>query len=365
MLFSENSEDGDGEIIHHDLFLRVPRDQGSILRTVAILQYLETHTDLVAPRVIKWDETKDNPLGFGYVVLSRIPVDPYDLCERRLTHDQKLSIATQLAALYRQMESITSPVAGIIEACQNALEHDNTSADDFLSVQPFGAECCHQPEDPTMDGDDTIENVGKLPHDRLRRDSPGLSVDEIMLAIYQRHMHHSPGCRKEDHDHSLKLYEPLQEMMQNLVDLKIFGSDAICLHRPDLFTRNIMIDSTADADPVITGVVDWDDALFVPRFAAREPPRWLWGQYDLKYYEGGLKEGESILRTPSTLLTEIPPENEDIKRAFTEAIGEDWMAEAEDERLALARALLSSAGKSSAPTQQSHLLLEWRPGRRF
>lgn len=214
------------------------------------------------------------------------------------------------------MEAVTSPVAGIIEARRSPLNQGDSSANDQIFIRPFGTECCSQAEDSAKNWDDEVENFGKLPNNRLCRDPPGLAVSDMMLAIYQRHMHYSPDCRKEYHDPSLELFKPLQEKMQDIVDQNITGSSKICLRRPDLFDRNIMVDIAADGNPIITGVVDWDDALFLPRFAAREPPRWLWGQYDLKYHEGSLKKGETILRTPSTLLTAIPPGNEDIKRAF-------------------------------------------------
>ncbi|KAK8024353.1 hypothetical protein PG993_012419 [Apiospora rasikravindrae] len=107
--------------------------------------------------------------------------------------------------------------------------------------------------------------------------------------------------------------------MQKVVEEKPFGSDAICLRLPGLAADNIMFDRDADGNPVITGVIGWGDSIYVVT---------------------GLKEGESILRTPNPLLTAITAENEEIKRVFTEAIGEDWIAEAEDERLALARALV-------------------------
>ncbi|KAK7973098.1 hypothetical protein PG988_007232 [Apiospora saccharicola] len=339
--FSEYGEGGSAQVIQHELLLRIPVKQTSIPRTVAILQYLEKYTGISAPRVVKWDVTKDNPLGVGYLLVTNFSGDTYDYYEPDLSHDQRIVFAKQLAALYRQMESITSPVAGIIEARLSTVNSSICSTpDEPICVRAFGTECCIQVEDRDTGWDGEVEDVDKLLHNLLCRDPPGLTVADAMLRIYQRHMHYSPECRKEGHDHSLELLELLQEKMQELVDLKIFGSNKICLQRPDLFDRNIMVEIDADGNPVLTAVVDWDDALFVPRFAAREPPRWLWGQYDLKYYGGSLKKGESILSTPSTLLTAMTPENEDIKRAFTEAIGEDWMAEAEDERLALVRALL-------------------------
>lgn len=75
------------EAVHYDLMLRIPAEQGSIPRAVAVLQYLENHTKIVAPRVVKWDATGDNALGHGYVIITQLPGDSYDIAELHLTHD--------------------------------------------------------------------------------------------------------------------------------------------------------------------------------------------------------------------------------------------------------------------------------------
>ncbi|KAK8071192.1 hypothetical protein PG997_011395 [Apiospora hydei] len=332
---------GSRQVDYHCLNIHVPREQKSIQRTVAILQYLENHKHLKAPRVVKWDATKDNPLGMGYIIISRVTgeflaLNTEEITMCNITHDQKLAVARQLAALYRQMETITNPIAGIIEACQNIPTHGGTGTEDHIFVQPFGTECRCKPNDTIKSEEDNIQDVGKLPNDRLHRDPPNVPVGEIMLVIYQRHMYHSRNCHKEDHQHSFELCEQLKEMMQKIVDQNGLGSDTICLRLPGLTVRNIMYERDADGNPLFTGVIGWDDAMFVP--ASRPASR-----------RGGYGARESILRTPNNLLTAITPENEEIKRAFTEAVGENWMAEAEDERLALARALLDFSREVAYP----------------
>ncbi|KAL8791596.1 MAG: hypothetical protein Q9195_005801 [Heterodermia aff. obscurata] len=51
----------------------------------------------------------------------------------------------------------------------------------------------------------------------------------------------------------------------------------IVLHHTDLEPRNIMVNKSSPGDKwIISGIVDWDGAVAVPRPLARMPPAWIW-----------------------------------------------------------------------------------------
>ncbi|KAK7948419.1 uncharacterized protein PG986_009305 [Apiospora aurea] len=249
-----------------DVVLRLPWDDDSITRTVAILEYLNDFTDIKVPKVITWDATEDNALNHDYVILSRIPGRTLQSVLGDLSKEQKVAIAKELASLYRQMESITSPIAGRMKAHGKISPRGDSN--DNVFIQPFGTEYLEIPDDPI---DWNNKENGILPIERLRYDPPDLSINEIMLPIYQRRIYEALN-RRTPHDYLLGRFEPLQKMVQGMVDNDLFKpeNDYICLQHPDFFPRNIMVDF--HPDPVITGVIDWDDVNFAPRFAARIPP---------------------------------------------------------------------------------------------
>lgn len=309
--FVENDETSRGQVIRHDLVIRITSGQEFVLPTVAILQYLETYTPLGAavPRVIKWDTTRNNPLGFGYIILSRIPGKSLDkIWDYDLSEEQKEMVAAQLATLYLRLESVTSPVAGDIMVHQKGFIQGHSNVEDFIFLQPLGT-----PDDPLIWG---TELVGKNNKDRILLDSPGLSVEMIMHGVISRSLY-----RTERRPADIAKYRAEKEVLDSVVANKLFNAEnnIICLHHPDLHPGNIMVDFTDDNVPVITGVVDWDSASFVPRFATRVIPDWL--QWD-KTKNKRTDRYASI---------------------FKKVIGEDWTSEAEDKLLDQARSLLESS----------------------
>ncbi|KAK7946861.1 uncharacterized protein PG986_011182 [Apiospora aurea] len=312
--------------LHHDLVIHIPTTRASIPQSAAILQYLKKYTKLKIPEVVTWDATNDNPLGFSYLILSRLPGKAMSSMWKDLTHEGKLIIAAEMASLYRQLESFTSPVAGSIEVQPKEARLSPSNIDDHVVLKVFGAKHSSQPDDLDRwlnSGDDM------LPLHRLRQDPADLAMSDILLAVLQRQIYH--GCAAVD------MYGKIQKKIQRMVADGLISSSEeihdkkICLRHPDLFPRNILVDIDEKGDPFISGVVDWDHAWFVPRFAARVVPEWLWdhrqefeGSYDSQSTESGGPDS---------------PENQQIMEAFEDAVGEDWMDEALGERFTYLRTL--------------------------
>ncbi|KAI0840737.1 hypothetical protein F5Y06DRAFT_294000 [Hypoxylon sp. FL0890] len=326
-VFSVSMMIADGEPVEY--VLRIPELKSTVIRTVAILEYVTKFTDLNVPEVIAWDATKNNPLRHSYIILSRIPGKCLQDVWEDLSHDQKLILAKELARLYLQFESATNPVAGAIEVQAGDFCHGDELTNQVF-VEPFGAETMEIPHNPI---DRSNDKSDILPLDRLRHDPPGSSVNDIMLSIFKRRLYHCENRKTPDTFKPPRYFNPCQKIIEGMVNLGVFEAqdDTICLHHPDLFPRNIMVDFSPNI--TITGVLDWDDALFVPRFASRVPPRWLWRSELENEYEYG-EPLDPKDNAPDT------PENAEIKVVFENAVGQDWMLEASDKWFPLARALL-------------------------
>ncbi|KAK7977734.1 hypothetical protein PG996_003787 [Apiospora saccharicola] len=153
-----------------DVVLRLPSDQSSIPCSVAILEWLNRHTDLKVPKVITWDATEDNPLKRGYIVMSRIPGQSLQSVWKRLSQEEKVIVTNEIARLYQQMESVTSPIVGRIKVHGNFSPGDH--ACDNVFVQPFGTGVgsdsleLHDDRKNPIDWNNT--DNGMLPIERLR-----------------------------------------------------------------------------------------------------------------------------------------------------------------------------------------------------
>ena len=69
----------------------------------AVLSYIKKNTSIPVPRVIAWDSTARNPLGFGWMLLEMMDgISLYDVW-RKITWESKLKIVAALAPLLGQL----------------------------------------------------------------------------------------------------------------------------------------------------------------------------------------------------------------------------------------------------------------------
>ncbi|KAI1416745.1 hypothetical protein F5Y13DRAFT_177302 [Hypoxylon sp. FL1857] len=337
VVFSLSMTTTDGQSTEY--VLRIPfvsQGYSDIVNTAGILEYLNKFTDLKVPKVITWDATKDNPLENSYIILSRIPGKALKDVWKDLNHHQKLLLAKELAHLYLQIESIINPIAGHLSIHMKKFHHGD-EVSNHIFVQPLGTQLL---ELPGNEIDWCNSENGLLPIERLRHDPPGLSVDDIMLAIFKRRTYYAEN-RKNPFSFLYDILDKCQEAVDQMVDLELFepSNDIICLRHPDLFPRNIMVDFSPDI--TITGILDWDGALFVPRFANRIPPRWLW-RAEQKFYGSNSENPDEEPSDPNENEPDSP-ENAEIKKAFEDTVRESWVSEATDRRYFFVRKLLAFA----------------------
>ncbi|KAB5536649.1 hypothetical protein GE09DRAFT_1140758 [Coniochaeta sp. 2T2.1] len=126
------------------------------------------------------------------------------------------------------------------------------------------------------------------------------------------------------------------------------GMDFYLWHS-DLLPRNIMVD--VDSTPMITGIIDWDEAVYAPKFATALAPWWLWelpppeeeqekkpeGEDDdpYTYHVDPMEDEETFEKVDSE-----PPELAAVKRAWEEAIGPEYAESAMSHYAILARRVL-------------------------
>lgn len=214
---------------------------------------------LPVPRVTAYSTTKENALNTPYAVQTKLPGSSLDDLYEEMDQPQKLSITDQYVELMAKIESIKFPEAGTFTASGHLPETGHNFQ--------FG-------EDPSV----SIFNKGE---DELVREEKTIQAragPDLKSLLYSHVNGWIQSDRKNDDFRPLTLqgYKDLIAMLDDLDRQEAFEEKyPIVLHHWDLEPRNIMV-SNEDGIWKITGVIDWDDALALPRPLARRPPDWIW-----------------------------------------------------------------------------------------
>lgn len=339
------------------LILRVPRfDDARPDREVAVLHFIRHYTTIPVPEVKYVDFTSDNPLKQRYVIQDRIsgndlqnPTGP--TCYLNLNHEQKCTFAKEFALLLLQLDDIMHPFPGLIEASADS------DSDGSFTVRPFELETAsgYVPEQdlttllPFFKVRPFVkdwEPSGKPPFEQ--------STYYFMLAQFGRWKARELRCDPASIAWS-KDYDRLVTMALQMNDLGFLGDDDNCICHLDLLgaPRNIMADIKSDGSLSITGILDWDSAVFAPRFAGCVPPMWLWAWDE----EDDEEDERHANDTPSNA------EDREIKRIFEETIGGLFLYYAYKPEFRLARKLFqfakSGIRSSTEIGEVQELLKEW------
>lgn len=320
--------------------LRVPRpgmaELGHIEREVAIVRYVRQNTTLPVADVLSFDATADNPLDSGYVVQSRLPGVSLHTIWDELTHEQRCIVAQEIGKVILALQDVKSPTPGIVEA---SLADDGSQK---FSVRPFDIKSpCDidwKTKIPNHNSDTETETTNQSPLDWFGTQFGRWLAKELLASPAQI------------------LYWDFQyrfvEVAKQMNSLGILGDGQNCLCHFDLAARNVMVQIQPNGSLTISGIVDWDSAVFAPKFVSCAPPSWLWT--DPKYLD---TEGSEASSKPST------PEQEEIKEAFDDAVGFDWTWLAYEQEYRLARDLFYFAQHglhdNEAHKKAVKLLKEW------
>ena len=339
-----------------ELILRVPRfDDVRHDREVAVLRFIRHYTTIPVPEVKYVDFTCNNPLKQCYVIQNRIPGS--DLQHHTeptfypdLKYEQKCTFAKEFALILRKLHDIMHPFPGLIEASA-----DNDTDQDFI-VRHFELEtvCGYQPE-PDLNTKLPFFQVRPFtkdwePHESSPHEQ---STYYFMAAQFGRWRALELRCDPAIIGW-LNTYERLVLMVDQMEDLGFLGNNENCLCHLDLLgsPRNIMVDIQSDGSLRVTGILDWDSAVFAPRFVGCSPPMWLWA-----WNKEDDEDEKHANDTPST------PEDQEIKRIFEETVGDRFLMYAYKPEYRLARELFrfaKSGIRSSTEIEEvEELLNEW------
>jgi len=348
------------------MVLRVPR--GNLAEPehdVTILQFVQVYASMIpTPEVISYDLTRNNPLNAPYVSQKRVPGLDLESETRSyldLTQEQKIMFVEEFCQVLVDLQGIEHPYAGRIDT-----RVDDKGTKEY-TVGPF----VYGPESDEL----IAKRSASMPFFKIRKfgdettsdDAPKASSSTgkpdhqtpffFLMTQFGRwkylQLELSPDCIWDTYDLSDRLVSAAIQMNE-LEFLDPFKDEAhsFCLTHYDLDPRNIMVDVQEDGSLKISGILDWDLAMFAPKWVHCRPPMWIWNWLD-----GGNEDQRKANDMPPT------EEQQELKELFEDLVGWEFKQCAYHTAYRLARTLFRLAlyGYQSdhAIDDAEKLLEEW------
>jgi aminoglycoside phosphotransferase (APT) family kinase protein len=254
--------------VDEEYILRIPRfdDDLTFESDFALLRLLEGVLTFPIPKVLKFDDTLDNPLNKPYVLQPRVPGKTLDNLWEELNHAQKLCIAREVAEFLSQLTRKSHPCAGRV---------------DPASIPPVATPQQHQPVRMLQFKYTFLTSSATNINEPAEVSSPSDFLQDRFRS-WKAH-------RKAKGIQDFVPWDALSTLVGQLNDnTSVFGSeDDYYLCHGDFYPRNIMAKILDDTAATITAILDWDGCVFAPATVAFKFPSWLWA-WD-KYESGELE----------------------------------------------------------------------------
>ncbi|KAF7881467.1 hypothetical protein EAF00_011836 [Botryotinia globosa] len=232
-----------------------------ILEMAAFYHVMGKSSPLI-PSIYAWDATCRNLLGCPYVIQPLID-----------GHDMQ-SLYTPLDGLRDPIETrinFAHEVAGCIKHIES-LGFENYGT---FAISPRMPANCSDPSSPLIS-----ELIGLLPipwtgNPFMRKDT---KIGHFLIDILSSQLDDARRPLAEER------HKILVSMAYGLNELELTRGleqdpEPAVLWHPDFWPRNIMMRKNQQ-DVMITGVIDWDGVMVVPRIMTRRPPVFLWDEGD-------------------------------------------------------------------------------------
>ena len=334
------------------LILRNPRwpGQGRPDRDVAILDFVRQRTSIPVPEVVAWDFSSDNALRKPYVIQQRVPGSDLNSIWGNISHVQRCTIACEMGSVVKSLLTLESARPGLIDAPSTG----KIFARD-LKIVPFDLKIV--PFDLRDNGEDLI---GTSAPETLSDMQAPQTTSEFFKTIFRKRQAHALS---EPFEGPIKLFTGLYETVCNMDNMGFFSKDLHCFCHVDLHSRNIMAEIQPDDTIKLTAVLDWDEAVFAPKFVNCQPPWWLWEEEgDDRVDEKGWPTWPYEL--PAAEGFPATPENQELKRLFEEHAGPEYQHLATDGYCRLGRGLFILAKEGLVGSQHydaaEKIIQEWK-----
>ncbi|KAF2132866.1 hypothetical protein P153DRAFT_414785 [Dothidotthia symphoricarpi CBS 119687] len=270
--------------------LRIPRyGDEHMERDIAVLKLIGCQKQYPVPRVIRHDMTEDNALGAPYTLQHRIPGQTLHTIFGQLNHEQRKDLTRKIVRLMMFLQTMLVSACAVVTAYE-PFEQGHAFRMEILSI-------------PTEHDEDESPTV------LLAKPQTTL---EFILDACQRWQDYEKSYLCKPRPFWDEFMAMAREMHKR--DL-IPDTDKFHFTHMDLYARNILVNVKDENSIEITGVLDWDDALYAPKYVACRAPFWLWED------EEGLDENceNEALRIPEET------GSRELKELFEQIVGSDFL----------------------------------------
>ena len=229
--------------------------------SVCVLNFLKDR--LPVPEIKTFSATPDNSLESPYTVQTRLAGQSLNHVYGSLDCAEKQRMIDHYIDLLVKMESIRLPTAGSLVA-PHPLPTAIKSPSDIPApnIQVFNGHSTN----PISDA--------QILADRAGSDIKLLFKSLITKYIAAEHQSIADGYN----GFRLPIWRKMETMLSEMSSEGYFrpSPEPIVMHHWDLEARNIMVVQTPSGSWNPTGIIDWDEAICLPRPLARKPPAFFW-----------------------------------------------------------------------------------------
>ena len=173
----------------------------------------------------------------------------------------------------------------------------------------------------------------------------------MLLLLFKRHKDHAIFHHPSSAWIDIEEMDQLSQVAREMDGLNCLGDDRVTFFHGDLEARNIMCYIDEQGCAKIAGVLDWDDAIFAPRFVSCRPPNWLWDP-DTEDFEERQCYDEPF-----------DPDMRELKGAFENLVGPEFLSLSYPPQYRLARQLFQ-LGRFGIHSNEDHgkadgIIAEW------
>jgi hypothetical protein len=275
--------------------LRIPRfsdDSVCMEYQIATMKLAASQLEFPVPSVHSFDTSEENALGKPYMVQPRLPGQALHLLWDELSLDQKKSAAQRITQIVLNLDRITYSTAGIVSRTNTSLNLAHGIQLETIAVPPIGQ---------TGKGFNKPNTSPAKPQTTL----------EFLTGLCERWRDYEQAIFRKPHDHIWTGFINIFLKMHELGLLPDEEKFHLC--HLDFQMRNILVE-IKDSDVEVTGVLDWDSALFGPKFMAKRAPFFMWQPDDADD-----NEEQNAIATPQTL------EEVECKKVFEQTVDAEFL----------------------------------------
>lgn len=308
--------------------LRVPRWGSEFMpRNIATTKFASSKLSVPIPTTVSHDLLEGSALGAPYELQHRLPGQNLQAVFSQLNMAQRKDLTRKICEIILDIQKSTFDTCAIIGGITSG-------------TSQFEMNLLPVPADPDNEG-----NSNSPPADQ------GSGTLDFIISTCKRWKDYEATYLQEPNPE----WDQCTNMAQEMYDHGLLPhEDQFHFTHLDLYPRNILI-NIADSESIeITGILDWDDALFAPRFMACRAPFWLWEG------EEEVDEGDEYeaLKAPQDA------DLEELKALFEETAGPEFCKYAYGEEYILLRRMFHilrfGLGYSHHFPEIEYILARWQ-----